>query len=296
MSKGKARELRNKIRSVQNTEKITKAMQLVSASKLRKASQALESFQSYFGALTTILEEVSAGENKNAYLKESVVTKACVVVFSGERSLCGAYNSNATKAALATETALVEQGFSVCFAAIGRKAAEALRAKNKDVIWEYNLSGTLPSKKESEALGKRLSEFFKSSEIGRIELVYTEFKSAASKSTQCSTYLPIVVSTQGQLEDAVGRDGQVRKHYLLEPNRKEVLEKLLDTYLTGRIHEVFIHSLASEYGSRMIAMDNASKNAKEMIETLTLKLNRARQAAITQEIAEIVGGAASLEQ
>ena len=296
MSKGKARELRNKIRSVQNTEKITKAMQLVSASKLRKASQALESFQSYFGALVRILEEVSAGDNKNPFMKESPEKTACVVVFSGERSLCGAYNSNATKAALMAEDRLVKDGYSVCFAAVGRKSAEALRAKGKNIIWEYNLSGTLPTKLESQDLGSRLAGLFSSSEVGHVELVYTEFKSAASKTTKISTYLPLVCSTSDRLIDLEGREGQARLHYLLEPSRKDVLDKLLNIYLAGRIHEVFIHSLASEYGSRMIAMDNASKNAKEMIETLTLKLNRARQAAITQEIAEIVGGAASLEQ
>jgi len=295
MSKGKARELRNKIRSVQNTEKITKAMQLVSASKLRKAQLELDNFQTYFSSLVQILSEVSTGGVPHPLMKTSPLKRASVVIFSGERALCGAYNSNAVKLALSEEEKLQSEGYEVSFVAIGKKGAEALRNKGKEIQWEYNLKGTLPSNEESSKIGDYLSNLFVKGEIGRIELVFTEFKSAASKTTIADRFLPYEASQGPRMVPLKSREGDARVHYLLEPSKETILKKLLETYISGKIHEAFIHSLASEYGSRMIAMDNASKNAKEMIDTLTLRLNRARQAAITQEIAEIVGGAASLE-
>jgi F-type H+-transporting ATPase subunit gamma len=295
MSKGKSRELRNKIRSVQNTEKITKAMQLVSASKLRKATRELENFQMYFNSLLQILSEVSSGGSTHQLMKDSGLKRACVVVFSGERSLCGAYNSNAVKMALSEEERLISAGYEVSFVTIGKKGAEGLRSKGRSIQWEYSLSGTLPSKEESSKIAEYICNLFTSGEIGRIELVFTHFKSAASKAPIADTYLPFKSSGGPRMVQLASREGVARVHYLLEPSKEAIIKKLLETYLMGKIHVAFVHSLASEYGSRMIAMDSASKNAKEMIETLTLRLNRARQAAITQEIAEIVGGAASLE-
>jgi len=271
-------------------------MQLVSASKLRKASQELDSFQTYFGSIVQILKEVASGDSTNPLMKTSPQKRACVVIFSGERSLCGAYNSNSVKLALNKEERLVSEGYSVQFVSIGKKGAETLRSRGKEILWEYNLTGTLPTKEESAKIGTYLTELFSSSEFGRVELIYTKFKSAASKTNQAETYLPFQTDEGPRMVKLKSREGEARTHYLLEPSKEKILKKLLENYLSGKIHEVFIHSLASEYGSRMIAMDNASKNAKEMIETLTLRLNRARQAAITQEIAEIVGGAASLSQ
>jgi F-type H+-transporting ATPase subunit gamma len=296
MGQGKSREIRTKISSVKNTEKITRAMKLVSASKLRKATLEIEVFGPSFEGLLEILPRV-ASQGTHPYMEAPQSEKVCIVLYSGERSLCGAYNANAYKMAFKLEEECKQAGKQPLFVAIGRKGAEALRSAGKVVEREFNLIQTLPGTEYLEGITDYLTDLFIRGEVGSIVLVYTKFRSAASKTVVNHQLLPFKtegVAVTEPMSSAVG-DGLVRRHYILEPSRKEILEEMFSLYLVGKVRDAYIQSLASEYGSRMVAMDNASRNAGEMISALTLKLNRARQAAITQEIAEIVGGAAGLE-
>lgn len=297
MGQGKSREIRGKIKSVKNTEKITKAMKLVSASKLRKASMGLENFGPFYEGIEGVLHKVTASGTTHKLTRLTENPKALIVVYSGERALCGAYNANAVKRALGLQEELEAKGYSVVYYSIGKKGAEQLRLKNQEVIKEYNLSDTVPAFDISQEIASDLLELFLSGEFGEIHISYTKFFSAASKTNELVRFLPYHPDDakdsdhwNEESEDWVGKT-----HYFFEPSKEDILEELFQQYLGGTIHNCFLNSLASEYGSRMVAMDNASRNAKELIAELTLKLNRARQAAITQEIAEIVGGAASLE-
>tara|TARA_B100000674_G_scaffold494715_1_gene519959 strand:+ start:840 stop:1733 length:894 start_codon:yes stop_codon:yes gene_type:complete len=297
MGQGKSREIRTKIKSVQNTEKITKAMKLVSAAKLRKAQMALDSFSPYFHGIEGLLERFTGSGHAHLLTVPNNSKTACIAVYAGERALCGAFNANSVKLGLQRKEALEAEGYTVKFVAIGKKAAEGLGLKNVDIHNKYLLEGTLPEREFSEKIAKNLMEDFLKGELGVVELVYTHFKSAGSKTNLAVQFLPFKpnesVSSQAVSEETGEPVG--RAHYFFEPSRDEILEELFNLYMRGKVHSCYLNSLASEYGSRMVAMDNASRNAKEMISTLTLQLNRARQAAITQEIAEIVGGAASLE-
>lgn len=297
MGQGKSREIRTKIKSVQNTEKITKAMKLVSAAKLRKAQVALESFSPYFTGVEELLAKfIDTGLNTPLSKQNSSKT-ALVVVYAGERALCGAYNANSVKLGLQRRETLEADGYLVKFVAIGKKANEGLSLKKVDIHRSYVLEGTLPERGFSEQISKDLLEDFLDGQCGLIELVYTSFRSAASKDNLAVQFLPFQPKTVDgfSAEKADSEEVVTRAHYFFEPSREEILNELFNLYMRSKVHSCYLNSLASEYGSRMVAMDNASRNAKEMISTLTLQLNRARQAAITQEIAEIVGGAASLE-
>lgn len=297
MGQGKSREIRTKIKSVQNTEKITKAMKLVSAAKLRKAQVALESFSPYFFGIEGLLARFVDSGLSTKLTKSNGSSTALIVVYAGERALCGAFNANSVKLAFQRKESLEQEGYSVKFVAIGKKAAEGLALKNVELEKTYLLEGTLPERDYSENISKDLVEGFLSGDFGLVELVYTSFRSAASKDNLAVQFLPFVAEPQTQPGKHEAQEGEIRSraHYFFEPSREEILNELFNLYMRGKVHSCYLNSLASEYGSRMVAMDNASRNAKEMISTLTLQLNRARQAAITQEIAEIVGGAASLE-
>lgn len=297
MGQGKSREIRTKIKSVQNTEKITKAMKLVSAAKLRKAQVALESFSPYFSGIEGLLTRFVDSGVSTKLAKPNGSNTALIVVYAGERALCGAFNANSVKLAMQRKESLEQEGYTVEFIAIGKKAAEGLALNNVEMRNTYLLEGTLPERSFSETISGDLVQGFLSGQYGLIELVYTSFRSAGSRDNLAVQFLPFVATNHSNTDQQELQEGEIRSraHYFFEPSRDEILNELFNLYMRGKVHSCYLNSLASEYGSRMVAMDNASRNAKEMISTLTLQLNRARQAAITQEIAEIVGGAASLE-
>jgi F-type H+-transporting ATPase subunit gamma len=300
MGQGKSREIRNKIQSIRNTEKVTRAMKLVSASKLRKAVLEIERFRSYMLGMGEVLMQVINGSCKHPFLKTNKSKRACIVLFTGERSLCGAYNSNAIKQAMALEEELKSGGFEVEYICVGKKGAQGLRYRGREITQEYNLPGTVPTKPYSYDIAGDLIKKYVSGYYGKVTLIYTEFKSAMTKYNREFQLLPLDIE-ESLAKDFRGESEEFKDvlhsktYYYFEPSQEYVLDHLLRSYLNGKLHGSFVESLASEYGSRMIAMENATRNAGELISSLTLKLNRARQAAITQEIAEIVGGAAGLE-
>ncbi|MCO4784230.1 MAG: ATP synthase F1 subunit gamma [Candidatus Cloacimonetes bacterium] len=295
MGQGQSREIKNKIGSVKNTQKITNAMKLVSASKLSKATKELNSFKPYVMGIGEILGKVVNKSTFHPMIDVNKSKNACVVVYAGEKALCGAFNSNVIKEAIKTGTRLEGEGWTVKYFAIGKKAKEGLVSASKEIIETHLLKTPLPTKEFTSEIASELVELFSSQEYGQVHIAYTEFKSAGARQTKSYQLLPFVPSDEEVPEVEAGSDENVfRTRYLFEPSKDAIIEELFSIYFDSEVHRCFLDSLASEYGARMVAMDNAAKNAKEMIEALTLKLNRARQAAITQEIAEIVGGAASL--
>lgn len=300
MSQGKSRQIRNKIQSVKNTQKVTRAMKMVSASKLRRAVKEIENFYSYMLGTEEAILQVIDTSCHHAFLRANKSKKAVVVLFAGERSLCGSYNSNALKQAFATENNLQNQGYKVDFIAVGRKAMQALKFQDKNIIKTFELVGTVPSIAFSHDIASYLAGIFTSGEYGCVYLCYTEFQSAMTKYNREFQLLPLDMETSVK-QDFIRQKGDYQEmtgrsvYYYFEPSQEFIIDELLKTYVEGKIHGSYIESLASEYGSRMLAMENATKNAGELIDTLTLKLNRARQAAITQEIAEITGGVVGLD-
>ncbi len=291
MGQGKSREIRSKIRSIKNNEKITKAMKLVSASKLRKSTYELDRLKPYMQGLKKLLAQTgvvsSPGEGES-----SSSGKVAIVVFAGERALCGSFNTNAVKSACAMGEKFAAEGYRVEYIAIGKKAHEGLKYRGIQVLRTFNLKETLPTVDFSLSIAAYLQSLVDEEGFSRIELSYTEFRSAMSRLNTSLQYLPFDGSQfVGTDEEETSESG----HYLFEPDKGAVIKELRKQLLQGLLHQCYIESLASEYGARMVAMDNAARNCKELTNKLTLKLNRERQAAITQEIAEIVGGAAALQ-
>ncbi|PCJ19176.1 MAG: ATP synthase F1 subunit gamma [Candidatus Cloacimonadota bacterium] len=295
MGQGQSREIKNRIGSVKNTQKITSAMKLVSSSKLAKATKELRNFKPYVSGISDILGKVVTKSTFHPMINVNNSKNACVVVYAGEKALCGAFNSGIIKEAIATGTRLENEGWTVKYFAIGKKAKEGLMSASKEIIETHLLKTPLPTKEFTAGIAAQLVDLFSSQEYGQVHIAYTEFKSAGSRATTSYQLLPFVPEDEeAPVIDASSDENFYRTRYLFEPSKDDIIEELFSIYFGSEIHRCYLDSLASEYGARMIAMDNAAKNAKEMIDALTLKLNRARQAAITQEIAEIVGGAASL--
>jgi len=287
MGQGKSREIRTKIKSIKNTQKITKAMKLVSASKLRKASAEIDKLRPYMRALASMLGNLERGQSGEA----STSGRVCIVVFAGERALCGSFNANAVKNGIAMYEEVKASGQDAAFVAVGKKAGEALRNKGYPVLREFNLKEVLPTVEFSQSISAYVTELVSTQGYARVLLAYTEFKTAMSKKLRQVQYLPFQPSQFTGMEPMAGE----ATHAMFEPDRESVVEEVRRQLLQGLLHQCYMDSLASEYGSRMVAMDNASRNCKELTYKLTLRLNRERQAAITQEIAEIVGGAAGLQ-
>ncbi len=279
------REIRTRIRSVRNTAQITKTMEMVSASKLRRAQAAVESARPYATLLAEVLENLAqaSGEALHpAFVRREVKQRAILMVTS-DRGLAGAFNANLIRT---TEIRMREIPAPTRLVLLGKKGYDYFRRRNADVIaFRTDLAG-VPDWKYAEELSRDLLARFLSGEIDEIDLVVTHFKSALSREIVVETLLPL---------GAKPRAGSPKRDYIFEPGPEEILERIVPYFLAMRLFTAIAESAASEYGARMIAMGSATKNANEMIQNLTLHMNRTRQATITREIVEIVGGAEALK-
>ena len=279
------RDIRRRIKSIKSTQKITKAMKMVSASKLRRAQTGVVAARPYTKKLVEVLSHVSGSGAKHAYLEQREVKKTGYVVIAGNRGLCGGYNANIYR--------LAEESFAACptpygVVAIGNKAREYFRHHgNHEVVKEFTNISDAPSFAQGKELAAEISKLYMDGTFDEIYMIYTEFKSAISQSPVCKKILPIPTENSGE--------ENFDSEYIFEPNETELIATLLPQYLQVTVYQYLLEAKASEHGARMTAMSSASDNASEMIAKLTLSLNRARQAAITTEISEIVGGAAALE-
>ena len=290
------KEVRNRIGSVSSTQQITKAMKMVAAAKLRKAQDAIIQMRPYASKLDGILKNVSSSLDSsvdNPYGVEREVRNVLIVVVSSDRGLCGAFNTNVFKAAKASIAGKYQEQFeegNVIIKTIGKKAFEHFQrldeyATDNSDYEVYNKINFDDVKKVAEKVMKS----YTAGEYDVVEIIYNEFKNAATQVLQTELFLPIVEEVDESLSytpDPI--------EYIFEPSKEYIVKDLIPKSLKVQFYKAILESNASEHGSRMTAMDKATENAGELLKDLKLTYNRARQAAITTEILEIVGGAEAL--
>ena len=281
------KEIRNRIASVGSTMQITSAMKMVSAAKLKKAQDAITAMRPYSEKLTELLQNLSAtldSDSGSSFSQQREVNKVLVVAITSNRGLAGAFNTNIIKAskALKQET---YSGKQVDFITIGKKGNDII---SKDsIVIEFNAAIFDDLNfKASSVIAEMLMEKFEQGAYDKIVLVYNHFKNAATQIVMKEQFLPILPPAQTQLTNTAD--------YIFEPTKPEIVEGLIPKSLKTQLFKAIRDSVASEHGARMTAMHKATDNATEMRDALKLQYNKARQAAITNEILEIVGGAEAL--
>ncbi|WP_373601293.1 ATP synthase F1 subunit gamma [Paraclostridium bifermentans] len=280
------KEIKTRIASVENTKQITKAMELVSSSKFRRAKEKAESSKAYFNTLKEAVENIAKNTSgsKSEFLKQREVKNKCYVVIAGDRGLAGGYNSNVFKA-LAAEA---EGTTKAKIITVGKKAKEFVSKRNFELIQSVN-SVENASYEDIMNISKTIMDLYQKGDIDEVKLIYTEFVSALSQEPRLVKLLPVSIEAKEGNEKKSGAAVQ----YLPSPDA--VLGFIVPKYVSGMIYGGLAESYASEQAARRTAMESATDNANEMISNLELQYNRARQAAVTQEISEIVAGASSAQ-
>ncbi|MCB9629346.1 MAG: ATP synthase F1 subunit gamma [Sandaracinaceae bacterium] len=286
------KEIRKRIGSVKSTQKITRAMKLVAAARLRKAQQAIQELRPYAVKTYEVLSSVAARtsddepETLHPLLQRREEKNVMLVVVTSDRGLAGAFNSGITKATERRWRELEAAGVNVCFAVIGRKGRDYLRRRHADIRHEFTGVFENLSVERAGEIGRFIMDEYTGKKLDACYLVYNEFKSAISQDVRVESLLPIV---------PMETDAEDVGDFIYEPSKPELLDRLLPMYVEVEVFRGLLESVASEHGARMTAMDSATNNASDMIDRLTLQYNRARQAAITTELMEIIGGAEALK-
>ncbi|MEG2928077.1 MAG: ATP synthase F1 subunit gamma [Oscillospiraceae bacterium] len=284
------KDIKLRIKSVESTMQITKAMELVASSKLRKAKIRVEKSRPYFVALYKTLNDIAASntEFSSVFLKERPeVKKVGYVIIAGDRGLAGGYNSNMFKLFLQHS-----QGKEVCAIPVGKKAVEFCKRKNIEIVSDEFAIAEDVSVSACSRAGALMTAMFKAGEIDEVYIGYTTFVSMLSQEATMMKVLPLVnIEAQKEREKTDGP----KVLTLYEPSSESLFNIVVPQYVSGLVYGALAESWASELGARRTAMDSASKNASEMVDELSLKYNRARQAVITSEITEIVSGADALK-
>jgi len=295
------RAILRRIQSIRNTGQITKAMQMVAASKLKGAQSRVEYARPYalalrevIGRLSSYALDASEGNEKplHPFLKiPREDAPKLFVVLASDRGLCGAFNANLLRFAHAQIATERRQDQDVQVYAVGKKTLDYFQRRGVSIAKRYlGVTGS-PSYASAQSMVDEIVELFTSGQFSGVELVFTRFRSIASHVPSRVRLLPI----KGVEKEAVAQEGAPKWEYMFEPDRDGVLGALLPRYVTVVLFQALLESSASEHAARMMAMENANKNAKEMIEKLTLEFNKTRQATITKELTEIVGGKEALE-
>jgi len=289
---GQLKEVRNRIKSVQSTQQITKAMKMVSAAKLRRAQEAILQMRPYARKLQEMLSNIVSNIDAGTSIKlaeQRPVEKALLIVITSDRGLCGGYNSNIVKLAKQTVTekySQLKKGNIVVWN-IGKKGWESLTRAGyktsdayKDIFLHLKFENV-------QAASQAAMKAFENREFDAVELVYSEFKNAATQRFVVEQFLPIPKVHK--------KPGAKKADFIFEPDKEELIAQLMPKILNTQLYKAVLDANASEHGARMTAMDKASENANELLKTLRISYNRARQAAITTELTEIVSGAAALQ-
>lgn len=280
------KDIKRRKGSIQSTQQITKAMKLVSTVKLQKAKGRAEQTDPYFNYMYQTVSSMLAksGNINHPYLKSGETTKKAVVVITSNRGLAGGYNSNIVK--LVTGSGIPKEDAKIY--AIGSKGREALERRGYQIAFEDAEMIESPSYADASALCKKILKSFSDGEIGEIYLAYTHFKNTVSHEPKLIKLLPVEIDVDKAADDT----SNILMNY--EPNTEEALDMIIPKYITSLFYGALVEAVASENGARMQAMDSATSNAEDMISDLTLKYNRARQGAITQELTEIIAGASAI--
>ncbi|MDM9384420.1 F0F1 ATP synthase subunit gamma [Chlorogloeopsis sp. ULAP01] len=308
--------IRDRIQSVKNTKKITEAMRLVAAARVRRAQEQVLSTRPFADRLAQVLYGLQARlrfeEANLPLLRKREIKSVGLLVISGDRGLCGGYNTNVIKRAENRAKELKAEGVDYKFVIVGRKAAQYFQRRDQPIDAVYTGLEQIPTAAEASNIANELLSLFLSESVDRIELIYTRFVSLVSSRPVVQTLLPLDTQGLETADDEIFRlttrggqfeverqkvTAQVRSlpnDMIFEQDPVQILDSLLPLYLTNQLLRALQESAASELAARMTAMSNASDNAAELINTLTLSYNKARQASITQEILEVVGGAQAL--
>ncbi len=285
------RDIRKRIRSVKSTQQITKAMKMVAAAKLRRAQDAILKARPYALLLQKAISEVAAradeGQVKNPLLGARPVRRVELVLVTSDRGLAGAFNSNILRRGQRYITENTDQYQKIEISTVGRKARDWCRARRIAVRKDYAGIHQALSFAKAEEISRELAQRFLAGQVDQVLLCFNEFKSAIAQKVTMHQLVPIETAPVPATKAAID--------FKYEPGRDAVLAELLPRHLAIQVWRVLLESAASEHGARMTAMDAASRNAKDLISTLTLQYNRARQASITKELMEIVSGAEALK-
>ncbi len=276
--------IRKRIVSVRNTQQITKAMKMVAAAKLRRAQEAVIQSRTYGEKLG----EVVAGLASESSLREHALVRkrtpenrVMLIVLTSDRGLCGGFNTNLIRQA---EKFLAAPDRAAVLGTVGRKGYDFYKRRSVEIVEHVTATSAAPIELAREIVARAMARFV-DGEVDAIYLLFSRFRSAISQVPTVEVLLPIAAPAANENP----------REYLFEPDRGAVIESLLPRYVEVKVFQAVLESIASEHGARMTAMESASKNASEMIESLTLEMNRARQATITKELMEIVGGAEALK-
>lgn len=296
---GQLKEVRNRIKSVQSTQQITKAMKMVSAAKLRRAQDAIIQMRPYARKLQEVLSNIvsnSEGEAGMSLAVERPVEKVLLIVITSDRGLCGAYNATLikmAKALIAEKYAEQHRKGHVTIWSIGKKGYEHFLKNRYKVEATYKDIFLHLSFENVQQCAKAAMEAFENKEVDVVEIIYSEFKNAATQRFTIERFLPIpkVKNTPAGRQDKPA----MKADFIFEPGKEQLITELMPKILNTQLYKAVLDAHASEHGARMTAMDKASENADEILRVLKISYNRARQAAITTELTEIVSGAAALK-
>ncbi len=300
MAGGQERALRSRIKTVQSTKKITKAMELIAASRIIKAQQRVQAARPYSDQIVNVLHHLSAGgaANVNPLLQareDSEVDTVEYVVVGGDRGLCGGYNSFVIRAAEAAMREERAMGRSVVLVTVGKKVEGYFRFRKWDIAAAINGVIDRPSYEDARRVAAEVLPRFEDGRVQRVQLIYTRFLSAGTQRVTERRFLPLDAEAMGLAEERPTGEGP-QADYEYEPDPTEILDALLPRYVEARLFGALLEASASFFASQQRAMASASDNADELIVKLTRQRNRVRQDAITTEIMEIVGGAEALAQ
>ncbi len=279
------RDLRRRIRGVQNMRKITKAMELVAAARMRRAQERVLAARPYSDEIASIMTELMrrSPQYEHPYLQVRDVEKRLIILVTGDRGLCGALNSNNIRLAV-REAA--QSSVPTSFVTIGRRGRDVIKRLHRDLVADQSMLGDRPTMADVLPAARVAMEQYEAGEVQQIDIVFARFLSVGRQQATLQRVIPVVPP-----EDAP----PVSADFEYEPDPKDVLDALLPRYVEAQVYRAVLENGASEQAARMVAMRNASDNASEFIEDLTLTANKVRQASITTELMEIVGGAAALE-
>lgn len=298
------RVIKRRIKSVANTRKITKAMELVAASKMRKAVQLVQSSRVYSQTVQKLVDDIRSVVDQQSHPLlggKQIPTMSLLVVAASDRGLCGGFNAQLLKKTMDFLKGRTEQQIRIV--TVGRRAELAVKRAGYPILASFEAISNAPSFAKSLPIGKLIFEQFTSGGIERVFLAYTDFKNAVFQVPSVMQLLPVIPETELKATDEEETDSRLRGNdtetgasdILLEPNAKEVLNDLLPRLLETQVYQALLESAASEQSARMLAMRNATDNASNMLEDLTFTFNQARQSSITREISEISAGKAAIE-
>jgi F-type H+-transporting ATPase subunit gamma len=282
--------IRKRIVSVKNTRKITRAMKLVAAAKLRRAQDTIIAARPYSSALASVVSELSgvAGKDAHPLFEEREAKRVGIVVITADRGLAGAFNTNVIKAVERYAQNELAGATEVSLRIIGKKANQHFSRRNANIASYDPAPTSATALTQAREAANRVIADFLDNKLDRVFLAYNEFKNAGSQVVRVVQILPVAAADSGE-------DKETQADYIYEPSKEVLLSRLVPLYVQIQIYRAALESIAAFFGAQMMAMENATKNAGEMINRYTLQYNRARQASITKELLEIIGGAEALK-